>query len=64
MYKIIHQLVNVEFSSMFSFNTKQTRDNSYKLNVKYARVNCIKYSFAGRMGVTRGEGGIRSPPLF
>ena len=27
LYKIIHQLVNVEFSSMFSFNTSQTRGN-------------------------------------
>ena len=45
IYKIIHQQVNVEFLSMFSFNTRKTRGNSFKLILNsYSFINSFKLS--------------------
>ena len=49
VYKIIHRLVDLEFDSLFQYNTTNTRGHEWKLAVKYSRLNCRKYFFANRI---------------
>ena len=49
LYKIIHQLIDIDFHEHFSFSTGRTRGHSYKLYVNRSRINCHKYHFFNRI---------------
>ena len=49
LYKIINKFVDIQFDSMFSFNSMPTRGHSLKLNVGFAGTNCRKFSFVCRV---------------
>ena len=49
VYKIIHRLVDLEFDSLFRYNSNNTRGHECKLAVNYSRLNCRKFSFANRI---------------
>ena len=49
VYKIIHRLVDLEFDSLFRYNSNNTRGHEWKLAVNYSRLNCRKFFFANRI---------------
>ena len=49
LYKIIHQLIDIDFHEHFSFAAGRTRGHSYKLYVNCSRINCHKYHFFNRI---------------
>ena len=49
MYKIVDELVDIPFDSLFEYNRNVTRGHSFKVKIKYSRVDCRKYYFANRV---------------
>ena len=48
MYKMIHNLVDLDVNKFFSFNGNNTRGHRLKINTQYARLNCRKFFFVNR----------------
>jgi len=49
MYKIVNDLIDLPFDTLFQFNTNSTRGHSLKVQIKSSRVDCRKYFFANRV---------------
>ena len=50
LYKIIHNLIDIDFTKYFSFHDAQTRGHQYKLNLNpVSRINCHKNHFFNRI---------------
>ena len=48
-YKIINNLIDLNFDDFFAFSNSCTRGHSLKLNINYSRINCRKYFFSNRV---------------
>ena len=50
LYKIVHNLIDIDFDSYFSYCTNQTRGHQFKLNINsVSRLNCHKFHFFNRI---------------
>ena len=49
VYKIVNNLVDLNFEDYFRYNDSSTRGHNFKLVHQYSRVNCRKFFFANRV---------------
>ena len=48
LFQIVKNLVDMDSSELFTYNTSATRGHSQKINVQRSRLNCRKYWFINR----------------
>lgn len=49
VYKIVHHLIDLEFTDFFVLNTNVTRGHRFKLRVQFSRINCRRHFFNNRI---------------
>ena len=50
LYKIIHNMIDINFHKYFSYNEAPTRGHQFKLNFNhFSSINCHKYHFFNRI---------------
>jgi hypothetical protein len=49
VFKIVNNLIDIDFNDLFYFNVNATRGHRFKLNVAFSRINCRKYFYSNRV---------------